>query len=129
MEKKFTAKKFIYTILGLIFLVGLVMGIRYLINSNSEKSQLFLTKKGVVQNMDDKVLATGKIVPREEIEIKPNISGIIDKILVKEGDQVVAGQLVATIRIVPVSYTHLDVYKRQVQEKCFQKTAKKNRTL
>ena len=101
MEKKFTAKKVIYTILGLIFLVGLVMGIRYLINSNSEKSQLFLTKKGVVQNMDDKVLATGKIVPREEIEIKPNISGIIDKILVKEGDQVVAGQLVATIRIVP----------------------------
>ena len=101
MKKKFTAKKIIYIILGVIFLGALVMGIRYLINSNASQSEQFLTKKPVVQNMDDKVLATGKIVPREEIEIKPNISGIIDKILVNEGDKVVAGQLVATIRIVP----------------------------
>ena len=101
MKKKITAKKIIYIILGLIFLGALIMGISYLIKSNSSKSEQFLTKKAVVQNMDDKVLATGKIVPREEIEIKPNISGIIDKVLVKEGDQVTAGQLVATIRIVP----------------------------
>ncbi len=36
----------------------------------------------MVQNMEerreDKVMATGKIVPREEIEIKPNMSGIIE---------------------------------------------------
>jgi len=51
--------------------------------------------------MEDKVMATGKIVPKEEIEIKPNISGIIDQILVKEGDKVTAGQLIATLRIVP----------------------------
>lgn len=101
MKKKITAKKIIYIILGLIFLGALIMGISYLIKSNSSKSEQFLTKKAVVQNMDDKVLATGKIVPREEIEIKPNISGIVDKVLVKEGDQVTAGQLVATIRIVP----------------------------
>lgn len=51
--------------------------------------------------MEDKVMATGKIVPKEEIEIKPNIAGIIDKILVDEGDRVEAGQLIATVRIVP----------------------------
>jgi HlyD family secretion protein len=51
--------------------------------------------------MDDKVMATGKIVPKEEIEIKPNIAGIIDKILVEEGDRVEAGQLIATVRIIP----------------------------
>jgi HlyD family secretion protein len=101
MKKKITAKKIIYIILGVIFFGALVMGVRYLINSNASQSEQFLTKKAVVENMDDKVLATGKIVPREEIEIKPNISGIIDRILVNEGDKVVAGQLVATIRIVP----------------------------
>lgn len=101
MKNKFTIKKVIYIILGLIFLFALGKGIAYLINSNANKSEQFLTKKAVVQNLDDKVLATGKIVPREEIEIKPNISGIIDQVLVKEGDKVVAGQLVATIRIVP----------------------------
>jgi HlyD family secretion protein len=101
MKKKFTLKKGIYIFLGLLLTAALIVGINYLITSNSKESEAFLTKKPVVQNMDDKVMATGDIVPREEIEIKPNISGIIDKILVNEGDQVVAGQLVATIRIVP----------------------------
>ena len=101
MKKKFTLKKAIYILLALIFAAALFMGIKYLISSNSKESEQFLTKKPFVQNMDDKVMATGKIVPREEIEIKPNISGIIDKILVTEGDKVTAGQLVATIRIVP----------------------------
>ena len=101
MKKKFTLKKAVYIFLGLLFAVALIMGITYLIKSNSKDSEAFLTRKPVVENMDDKVMATGDIVPREEIEIKPNISGIIDKILVTEGDQVTAGQLVATIRIVP----------------------------
>lgn len=101
MKKKFTFKKAVYIFLGLLFAVALIMGITYLIKSNSKDSEAFLTRKPVVENMDDKVMATGDIVPREEIEIKPNISGIIDKILVTEGDRVTAGQLVATIRIVP----------------------------
>ena len=101
MKKKFTFKKAIYILLGLLFAVALISGISYLISSNTKESEQFLTKKPVVQTMDDKVMATGKIVPREEIEIKPNISGIIDKILVTDGDNVIAGQLVATIRIVP----------------------------
>ncbi|MFC6267451.1 efflux RND transporter periplasmic adaptor subunit [Frigoriflavimonas asaccharolytica] len=101
-KKKFTLKKAIYIFLGLILLGAIVMGISYFIKSNSTKSELFLTKKPTIENMEDKVMATGKIVPNQEIEIKPNLSGIIDKILVKEGDKVSAGQLIATIKIVPV---------------------------
>lgn len=101
MKKKFTLKKAIYIFLGILAAVALVSVIGYLVKSNSKENEAFLTRKPVVQNMDDKVMATGKIVPREEIEIKPNMSGIIEKILVKEGDKVSAGQLIATLRIVP----------------------------
>ncbi|MFC5871275.1 HlyD family secretion protein [Chryseobacterium arachidis] len=101
MKKKFTWKKAIYIVLGLVFAVALFSGIGYLVKSNSKESEAFLTRKPTVQNMDDKVMATGKIVPKEEIEIKPNIAGIIDKILVDEGDKVEVGQLIATVRIVP----------------------------
>ena len=94
-------KKIIYAILGLVAAVVLVSTVMYLIKSNSTESEEFLTRKPTVQDMEDKVMATGKIVPKEEIEIKPNISGIIDQILVKEGDKVAAGQLIATLRIVP----------------------------
>ncbi|MFL9835674.1 efflux RND transporter periplasmic adaptor subunit [Chryseobacterium terrae] len=101
MKKKFSWKKAIYIILGIVFLGVLVMGISYLVKSNSKQTEAFLTRKATIQNMEDKVMATGKIVPKEEIEIKPNIAGIIDKILVDEGDKVEAGQLIATVRIVP----------------------------
>lgn len=101
MKKKFTWKKAIYIVLGLLFALALFSGISYLVKSNSKESEAFLTRKPTVQNMDDKVMATGKIIPKEEIEIKPNIAGIIDKILVDEGDRVEAGQLIATVRIIP----------------------------
>ncbi len=101
MKKKFTLKKAIYIFLGLLAAVALISVVGYLIKSNSKESEAFLTRTPTVQNMEDKVMATGKIVPREEIEIKPNMSGIIEKIMVKEGDKVSAGQLIATLRIVP----------------------------
>ncbi len=101
MKKKFTLKKALYIFLGLLLVAALIAGVVYLVKSNSKESEAFLTKKPVIQDMDDKVMATGTIVPREEIEIKPNMPGIIDKILVKEGDHVEVGQLIATLQIVP----------------------------
>lgn len=119
MKKKFTWKKAIYIILGLLFAVALFSGIGYLVKSNSKESEAFLTRKPTVQNMEDKVMATGKIIPKEEIEIKPNIAGIIDKILVDEGDRVEAGQLIATVRIVPniaeVNNAQQNVNNQQLQ--------------
>ncbi|AZA48818.1 efflux RND transporter periplasmic adaptor subunit [Chryseobacterium carnipullorum] len=119
MKKKFTWKKAIYIVLGLLFAVALFSGIGYLVKSNSKESEAFLTRKPSYQNMEDKVMATGKIVPKEEIEIKPNIAGIIDKILVDEGDKVTAGQLIATVRIIPniadVNNAQQEVVNSQLQ--------------
>ena len=112
--KKLSDKKVIYIILGLLFALGLIMGISYLVKSNSKENEVFLTRKPMLQDMEDKVMATGKIVPREEIEIKPNMSGIIDKILVKEGDKVTMGQLIATLKIVP-SVSQVNAAQQDVQ--------------
>jgi len=119
MKKKFTWKKAIYIVLGLLLAWALFAGISYLVKSNSKESEAFLTRKPTVQNMDDKVMATGKIIPKEEIEIKPNIAGIIDKILVDEGDRVEAGQLIATVKIIPniaeVNNAQQEVVNSQLQ--------------
>ncbi len=117
--KNLTAKKVVYIILGLLFALGLIMGIGYLVKSNSKENEAFLTRKPMVQNMEDKVMATGKIVPREEIEIKPNMSGIIDKIMVKEGDKVAMGQLIATLKIVP-SVPQVNAAQQEVQNASLQ---------
>ena len=41
------------------------------------------------------------MIPQDEVEIKPQISGIIDRIYKEEGDQVKAGDLIAVIKVVP----------------------------
>ena len=118
-KKKFKFKKAVSIVLGIIFILAVFGGIGYLVKSNSKENEVFLTRKPSIQNLDDKVMATGKIEPREEIEIKPNISGIIQSINVDEGDKVVAGQLLATIRIVPnvtdVNNATMNVNNSQIQ--------------
>ena len=46
-------------------------------------------------------MLTGKIEPRDEIEIKPQISGIISEINVEAGDMVRAGDVIARIKVIP----------------------------
>ena len=48
-----------------------------------------------------KTVATGSILPLEEVIIKPNISGIIEEIYVEGGDLVKANDLIAKIKVVP----------------------------
>ncbi|WP_313028259.1 efflux RND transporter periplasmic adaptor subunit [Soonwooa sp.] len=121
MKKKFNIKKILYILFGLLVFAALAMGISYLIKSNSAEKELFLTRKPSISTLEDKVMATGKIVPREEIEIKPNMSGIITAIEVEEGDKVVAGQLLATLRIIPtvsdVNGAMQDINNAQIQVK------------
>lgn len=114
MKKKPLYKRILLILLGLAFAILLISVIGYLIKSNSAKDEAFLTKTPTVQNMEDKVMATGKIVPKEEVEIKPNLSGIVDKVLVKEGDHVSAGQLIATLKIVP-SIQNVNAAQQEIQ--------------
>ena len=74
--KRSSTSKIIYIILGIILLLVLFKGISYMISSNSAKEEAFLTRKPTIQTLEDKVLATGTIVPRREVEIKPNIPGL-----------------------------------------------------
>ena len=48
-----------------------------------------------------KSVATGKVVPEDEVEIKPQISGIIETLYVEEGDNVKTGDLLAKVKVVP----------------------------
>ena len=69
---------------------------------NNTKSTIeFETEKPFKANIVRKTVATGKVVPLEEVEIKPQISGIIDKIFVEEGAVVKKGDLIAKVRVVP----------------------------
>lgn len=46
-------------------------------------------------------VATGKIEPRNEVEIKPQISGIISEIYKEAGQKVAVGEIIALVKVIP----------------------------
>jgi HlyD family secretion protein len=48
-----------------------------------------------------KTVATGSIVPRTEVLLKPAVSGIVEEVVVEPGDLVERGALLALLRVVP----------------------------
>ncbi|MDE3741448.1 efflux RND transporter periplasmic adaptor subunit [Maribacter polysaccharolyticus] len=89
-----------YSLIGLLVL-GALWAAAFFIKSNSKSAVTYETSKPFISNIEKKTVATGKVVPEDEIEIKPQISGIIEKIYMEEGAKVKSGDLIATIKVVP----------------------------
>jgi HlyD family secretion protein len=94
-------KKAVPYILGLVFLGLLVISVKFIYTKSVSDPVEYKTEQAFVTNIIKKTVATGSIVPRKEIAIKPRVSGIVDKIYVEAGNYVKAGQLLAKIKIVP----------------------------
>ena len=54
-----------------------------------------------VMNISKTTVITGKIEPRNEINVKPQISGIITEIYKVAGDVVTAGEVIAKVKVIP----------------------------
>jgi HlyD family secretion protein len=93
--------KTVKIILGIVVLILLVFVLKYFKDSNSEDIVDYKVEEPFYTSINTKAVATGKLNPEEEIELKPQISGIVDEILVEEGDIVKKGDLIAKIRVVP----------------------------
>lgn len=89
-----------YILIALLVLAALWAAV-FFIKSNSKSSITYETQKPFISSVEKKTVATGKVVPEDEIEIKPQISGIIEKIYLEEGAKVKSGDLIAKIKIVP----------------------------
>ena len=89
-----------YILIGILVL-GALWAAAFFVKSNSKGAITFETKKPFTSSIEMKTVATGKVIPEDEIEIKPQISGIIEKIYMEEGENVRAGDLIARIKVVP----------------------------
>ncbi|MDB4178499.1 MAG: efflux RND transporter periplasmic adaptor subunit [Flavobacteriaceae bacterium] len=93
--------KTVKIIFGIVALILLVYVLKYFKDSNAKEVIDYKTELPFYSTLDTKTVATGKLNPEEEIELKPQISGIVDQIFVEEGDLVRKGDLIAKIRVVP----------------------------
>lgn len=94
--------KKVLSFLFVVFIVSAFGGTLYYLYAKSEEPPLvYETKSPEIATIVKKTVATGSVVPRKEVEIKPNVSGILEEIAIEPGDEVKKGDLIARIRIVP----------------------------
>lgn len=94
-------KKVIRLIIIILLSGGFIYTLYFLYQKSKTKPVVFQTKSPSVSNIVKKTVATGSIVPRKEIEIKPKVSGIIEEIYIKPGERIHKGDVIAKIKIVP----------------------------
>jgi HlyD family secretion protein len=94
-------RKFFRISLLVIFLAAILATFGYLYNKSRKRTVVYELKSPTVNNIIKKTVATGSVVPRKEILIKPQVSGIIEEIFIEAGNNVNKGDLIAKIRIIP----------------------------
>lgn len=94
-------KTFFKILIGIIILAVFGGTLYYLYDKSQTKPVVYATTSPFVETIIKKTVATGSVVPRKEIAIKPVVSGIIEALYVEPGDQVKKGDLIAKVRIIP----------------------------
>lgn len=90
------------TIILLSFiLITFIVGIYYIYSKDQQDPVVYETEQATINTIVKKTVATGSIVPKEEVLIKPNISGIIEEIFVEAGAIIKSGDLIAKLKVVP----------------------------
>lgn len=106
--------------IGIVIIsVGIVVGgLYFLRQGNAAKTSIeefkgIQASRGSIQNV---ISTTGVVEPENRLEVKPSISGRIEEMLVQEGDEVKAGDVVAIMSSTERAAL-LDAAKMQGEEK------------
>ena len=85
-----------------VLLVAIIGGAFYYLYKKSQtKPVVFQTEQAEVTDLVKKTVATGSIVPRQEVEVKPKVTGVLSEIYVEPGKKVKQGDALGKISIIP----------------------------
>jgi len=94
-------KKFVKISLLVVFLGLVGITLVFLYQKSKKKPVVYEIKSPFISDVIKKTVATGSVKPRKEIEIKPQISGIIEEVFIEAGNYVRKGDLIARVKIIP----------------------------
>ncbi len=94
--KKFS--KYIITALIALFVIGTFA---FLYKQSRPKEVRYQELEVAVMDIQRTTVVTGKIIPRNEVNVKPQINGIIAEIYKKAGEQVQENEVIAKLKVIP----------------------------
>ncbi len=87
--------------LAIILLLATLGLAGYFIQKSGQEDAGIELTKAEVKDVIKKTVATGSVKPRQEVLVKPQVSGVIDELFVEAGEAVKKGQKLARIKLVP----------------------------
>ncbi len=94
-------KKYLKIALLAVVAIILIGTFVFLYQKSQPKVTVYETVKAEITDLQKTTVATGKVEPRDEILIKPQISGIIDKVYKEAGQAVKKGEVIAKVKVIP----------------------------
>jgi len=94
-------KKLIRIVLLLALAAGVLGTFYFLWKKSQPKVKTYQIEEVAIATIEKRTVATGKVEPRNEIMIKPQMSGIIAELYKEAGDFVKAGEVIAKIKVIP----------------------------
>lgn len=89
-----------WIVLGVVAVV-FVGTLVFLYNKSNQAPVVFETETPARMTIVKKTVAIGKVIPRREIEVKSQVSGVVDKLYVEAGQTVKQGDIIARIALRP----------------------------
>lgn len=92
-----------YVKIALLVLVAIIFlgTFGFLYQKSQPVSKVYEVENVTIGNLEKTTIATGKIEPRDEILIKPQISGIIETVYKEAGEKVKKGEVIAKVKVIP----------------------------
>lgn len=94
-------KKYGKVLVFMAFVLVLVAIFVFLYKQTKPEEILYEKVSPAVKDIDKMTVVTGKIVPRDEINVKPQISGIITEVFKEPGESVKEGEVIAKVKVIP----------------------------
>lgn len=93
-------KIFKITVLVLLAL-GFIFTFVFLYQKSRPKVIVYETLAAEIADLEKTTVATGKVEPRDEVLIKPQISGIIEELYKEAGQKIKKGEVIAKVKVIP----------------------------
>lgn len=94
-------KKYGKVLVFMAFVLVLVAIFVFLYRQTKPEEIIYEKVSPAVKDIDKMTVVTGKIVPRDEINVKPQISGIITEVFKEPGESVKEGEVIAKVKVIP----------------------------
>ena len=94
-------KKVLKTLFFIALCAAVIWTFSYLFKKSQPEEKVYETVEVTIGTIEKKTVITGQINPRDEVEIKPQVSGIISAIYKEAGQMVKKNEVIATVKIIP----------------------------